>query len=169
MVSRNDFRSAMGRFATGVTVVTTLDEAGDVHGMTANSFTSVCLEPPAILVCVAHNARTYNYVESKGTFGVNVLGVDQLPVGQYFARRPEDRTEEIDWSYSTSGDGVPLLDGSMVSMACRGSGLPRLRRPHNLRGLRGRDDTGGDRRALALLRKSLEHQRGDQHRLAGAG
>ena len=119
MVSKDDFRSAMGRFATGVTVVTTLDEAGEIHGMTANSFTSVCLEPPAILVCVAHNAHTYNYVESKGTFGVNVLGVDQIHVGQYFARRPEDRTEEIDWSYSTSGDGVPLLDGSMVSMACR--------------------------------------------------
>ena len=119
MVSRDDFRKAMGRFATGVTVVTTLDDAGQIHGMTANSFTSVCLEPPAILVCVAHNARTYNYVESHGTFGVNVLGTDQLPVGQYFARRPEDRTGEIDWNYSSSADGVPLLDGSMVSMACR--------------------------------------------------
>ena len=119
MVSRDDFRSAMGRFATGVTVVTTLDDAGEVHGMTANSFTSVCLDPPAILVCVAHNARTYNYVESHGAFAVNVLGTEQLPVGQYFARRPEDRTQEIDWTYSTSADGVPMLDGSMVSMACR--------------------------------------------------
>ena len=119
MVSRDDFRSAMGRFATGVTVVTTLDGGGEVHGMTANSFTSVCLEPPSVLVCVAHNARTYGYVESQGTFGVNVLGVDQLPVGQYFARRPEDRTQDISWTYSASAEGVPLLDGSMVSMACR--------------------------------------------------
>ena len=119
MVNRNDFRSAMGRFATGVTVVTTLDEAGEVHGMTANSFTSVCLEPPAILVCVAHNAHTYNYVEDKGTFGVNILGTEQLPVGQYFARKPEERTQEIDWTYSSSAEGVPMLDGSMVSMACR--------------------------------------------------
>ncbi len=119
MVSRDDFRRAMGRFATGVTVVTTLDENGAVHGMTANSFTSVCLEPPAILVCVAHGAHTYNYVEAQGTFGVNILGVEQLPVGQYFARRPEDRTAEVDWSYSISADGVPMLEGSMVSMACR--------------------------------------------------
>ena len=119
MVSKNDFRNAMGKFATGVTVVTSLDDAGEVHGMTANSFTSVCLEPPAILVCVAHGTYTYNYVEARGTFGVNILHTDQLPVGQYFARRPEDRTQEVDWEYSTSADGVPLLEGSMVSFACR--------------------------------------------------
>ena len=118
MVSRDDFRKAMGRFATGVTVVTTLDDSGQIHGMTANSFTSVCLEPPAILVCVGHSAHTYHYLETQKTFGVNILAVDQLPVGQYYARRPEDRTEQIDMHYSTAANGVPLLDGSMVSMAC---------------------------------------------------
>ena len=119
MVSKDDFRRAMSRFATGVTVVTTLDEAGSVHGMTANSFTSVCVEPAVVLVCVAHGAHTYNYVEAQGSFGVNILGAGQLPVGQYFAKRPEDRTEEVDWSYSASEGGVPMLDGSMVSFACR--------------------------------------------------
>ena len=119
MVRKDDFRKEMSKFATGVTVVTTLDDGGEVHGMTANAFTSVCLEPAVLLVCVAHNARTYGYVEARGTFGVNVLGTGQLPVGQYFARRPEDRHEEVEYSCSTSRNGVPLLDGSMVSFACR--------------------------------------------------
>ncbi len=82
MVSKDDFRKCMAQFATGVTVVTTLDDDKKVHGMSANSFTSVCLDPPLVLVCVAHNTNTYRYVESTGKFGINILGAEQEAIGR---------------------------------------------------------------------------------------
>ena len=77
LVDKEEFRKCMSSFATGVAVVTTLDDANRVHGMSANSFTSVCLEPPLVLVCVAHNSNTYGYVENRGRFGINVLSARQ--------------------------------------------------------------------------------------------
>ena len=109
----------MGNFATGVTVITTTDDEGQPHAMTANSFTSVCLEPPVILVCVAHGTHTYGFVERSGCFGVNILGQDQEDVGAYFAKRPDDRTEDLKVSYSEGDDGIPALDNSMLFMGCQ--------------------------------------------------
>ena len=86
MSSSNDFRTAMSKFATGVTVVTSIDEQGTPHSMTANSFTSVCLDPPTILVCVAHGTNTYGFVERTGRFGVNILNENQENLGIYFAK-----------------------------------------------------------------------------------
>ena len=63
MVSNEQFRSAMSKFATGVTVITTMDEDGKPHEMTANSFTSVCLDPPTILVCAAHSTNSFGYLD----------------------------------------------------------------------------------------------------------
>ena len=119
LVSKDDFRGAMSKFATGVTVVTTLDHEDQLHGMTANSFTSVCLEPAVLLVCVAHSTHTYGYVESRGSFGVNICSTEQQAVAQYFARRPEDRKEDVPFRWSTSSSGVPVLDGSLISFVCR--------------------------------------------------
>lgn len=118
MISKNEFRSALAEFATGVTVVTTLDDQGEPHSMTANSFTSVCLEPPMVLVCVAHGTYTYGYLERTRRFGVNILSKEQQALGAYFAKRPEDRTGGVDYSYSEAEDGVPMLDHSMVFMGC---------------------------------------------------
>lgn len=119
MVSRDDFRRAMSKFATGVTVVTTVDDEGEPHSMTANSFTSVCLEPPTVLVCVAHGTNTYGYVEKRGKFGVNILKEDQEELGAYFARRPADRSGNVSYSYSETEDGTPILDESMVFFECK--------------------------------------------------
>ena len=118
MVSKEEFRSAMSHFATGVTVITTIDDEGQPHAMTANSFTSVCLEPPVVLVCVAHGTNTYRFLERAGRFGVNILGQEQQELGAYFARRPEDRKGEVDYNYITAEEGAPLLDHSMVFFAC---------------------------------------------------
>jgi 3-hydroxy-9,10-secoandrosta-1,3,5(10)-triene-9,17-dione monooxygenase reductase component len=109
----------MSKFATGVTVVTSTDDEGIPHSMTANSFTSVCLDPPTVLVCVAHGTHTYNYVENTGRFGVNILGEEQEDLGAYFARRPEDRTGEMQYSYSVAEGGVPVLNNSMVFFGCK--------------------------------------------------
>ena len=115
MTSRDDFRSAMSLFATGVTVVTSMDDEGVPHSMTANSFTSVCLDPPTVLICVAHGTHTYGYVENNGRFGVNILGEEQEELGVYFAKRPEDRQEGTEYHYTIAESQVPMLDNSMVT------------------------------------------------------
>ena len=109
----------MSKFATGVTVVTSLDERGEPHSMTANSFTSVCLEPPVLLVCVAHGTHTYGYVERTGRFGINILREEQEELGAYFAKRPEDRTGDIAYTYTMTDEGVPRLEDSMVFFGCK--------------------------------------------------
>ena len=118
MVSKDEFRAAVGHFATGVTVITTVDDNGQPHSMTANSFTSVCLEPPVVLVCVAHGTNTFGFLEKSGRFGVNILRQEQEELGAYFAKRPEDRQEGVEVSYSPGKDGVPYLDNSMVFLGC---------------------------------------------------
>src|SRR5277367_1865832 len=81
----SDFRKAMGCFATGVTIIT-LDMEGEVHGMTANAFSSVSLEPPLVLVCVDHKTKTHTHLHAKKRFGINVLGEEQRPISEYYAR-----------------------------------------------------------------------------------
>ena len=108
----------MSLFATGVTVVTSLDEEGTPHSMTANSFTSVCLEPPTVLICVAHGTHTYGYVERNQRFGINILGEEQEDLGVHFARRPEDRAEGMEYHYTIANDEIPMLDNSMVFFGC---------------------------------------------------
>ena len=120
MVNKDQFRRCMSEFATGVTVVTTLDEDNGVHGMSANSFTSVCLEPPLVLICVAHNTNTYRYIENQHHFGINILSGQQEDIGRYFARRPEDRHGDVEYDYSiTPLSGVPALQGVLVFFGCR--------------------------------------------------
>ena len=118
MVSKDDFRSAVAHFATGVTVITTVDAEGEPHSMTANSFTSVCMEPPVVLVCVAHGTNTFGFLEKAGRFGVNILRKEQEELGGYFAKRPEDRQGGVEYSYTPGKDGVPYLNDSMVFLAC---------------------------------------------------
>jgi len=118
-VSKDEFRAAMGEFATGVTVITTVDGQGEPHAMTANSFTSVCLDPPVVLVCVAHGTHTHGFLASSGQFGVNILASDQKEVGAYFAKRPEDRKSDVNYSYSPGEDGLPVLDESNLFLGCR--------------------------------------------------
>ncbi|SVC46004.1 uncharacterized protein METZ01_LOCUS298858 [marine metagenome] len=118
MVSKDDFRSAVAHFATGVTVITTVDDEGQPHSMTANSFTSVCMEPPVVLVCVAHGTNTFGFLQKAGRFGVNILRKEQEELGGYFAKRPDDRQGGVEYSYTQGKDGVPYLNDSMVFLAC---------------------------------------------------
>ncbi|HMD76846.1 MAG TPA: flavin reductase family protein, partial [Terracidiphilus sp.] len=87
----SDFRKAMGCFATGVTIIT-VDLDGQVHGMTANAFASVSLDPMLVLVCVDHTTRTHAHLHAKKRFGINVLGEDQRAISEYYAR--PDRSHE---------------------------------------------------------------------------
>ena len=108
----------MSEFATGVTVVTTLDDADQVHGMSANSFTSVCLDPPLVLICVSHNTNTFRFVEKRKRFGVNILSAPQEDIGRYFARKPEDRHDDVDYECTLSEGGVPMLKDTLVFFEC---------------------------------------------------
>jgi flavin reductase (DIM6/NTAB) family NADH-FMN oxidoreductase RutF len=99
------FRSAMGCFPTGVTVVTTTTPGGGRYGTTVNAFTSVSLDPLLLLVCLRSGSRGLELVRSVGAFGVNVLAADQQALSRRFAdpRRPAD---------SSAFDGVPIVVGT---------------------------------------------------------
>lgn len=110
-------RDAMGCFATGITIVTAIDQEGRPVGLTANSFTSVSLDPPLLLVCIANNAGTAPVLRSAASFGVNVLQIGQQPASNRFAGKGEDRFAATAWGPGETG--VPLLDGSLVSFECK--------------------------------------------------
>src|SRR5215467_12697353 len=88
------FRRALGQFATGVTVVTVESAPHNVHGMTANSFTSVSLEPPLVSVCVDHNAHLLPLRNQRGKFGINILRDDQQNLSEFFSRPEQSKSEE---------------------------------------------------------------------------
>ena len=90
--------------------------------MTANAFSSICLDPPTVMVCIAHGTHTHGYLESTSRFGVNILSQQQQELGAYFARKPEDRTEDVNYHYSEAADKTPMLDDSMVFFGCEVKG-----------------------------------------------
>lgn len=118
MLDQNEFRSALSQFATGVTVITTLGDEGQPHSMTANAFSSICLDPPTIMVCIGHNTHTHGFLQKTNRFGVNILTQDQQELGVYFAKKLEDRDGGVEYQYSEGNDKVPVLEGSMVFFGC---------------------------------------------------
>ncbi len=119
-VASADFRRALGCFATGVTIIT-LDDNGEVHGMTANAFTSVSLDPPLVLVCVDHKARTHAHLHARKRFGVNVLAEGQRAVSDYYARaeRSHAEAEEAGASFDRTPHGTPVLHDALAYLECR--------------------------------------------------
>jgi flavin reductase (DIM6/NTAB) family NADH-FMN oxidoreductase RutF len=114
-------RDAMGCFATGITIVTALDASGAPAGLTANSFTSVSLDPPLLLVCIANTSGTAPILRDAVHFGVNVLQIGQQPASNRFASKGEDRFANLPWAPGQTG--VPLLGGSLVSFECQRESL----------------------------------------------
>jgi len=115
-----ELRRVLGRFATGVTVVTS--RIGEqTRGITVNSFTSVSLDPPIVLICIDHSARTYRFLPDAGIFAVNVLNEAQLPICEIFARRlaenPDDELANV--PYHEGVTGAPLIDGAIAHIECR--------------------------------------------------
>ena len=108
-------RACLSRFVTGVAVVS-YRAAADVRGLTVNSFTSVSLDPPLVLVSVARSARATGHL-GRGPFTVNVLGATQLDVAMHFAGRPRDPLE-VSWQ-STGDHLAPTLAGALATIRCR--------------------------------------------------
>ena len=112
-------RQVMSQFATGVTVLTAGGD--DAHGMTANAFSSVSLEPPLVLCCVAKAARMHTSIVSADSFAVNILSAEQQDLSKYFAdwRRPDGMAQfdAVGWSAGAK-TGAPLLDGTLAWLEC---------------------------------------------------
>jgi len=109
-------RDALGCFATGVTVVTCLDSGGRPVGLTANSFTSVSLDPPLLLVCVAKAAASAGPLTVAEHFAVNVLQTGQQPDSITFSTRVEDRFGRTEWACGEHGP--PILRQSLSVFEC---------------------------------------------------
>jgi flavin reductase (DIM6/NTAB) family NADH-FMN oxidoreductase RutF len=110
-------RNALGCFATGVAVVTTIDADGLPTGVTVSSFTSVSLEPPLILFCLDNQNTSLKAFRSSGHFAVNVLRAEQRELSIRFANRCEDKWIGMDFERGTSG--VPILKDCLAVLECR--------------------------------------------------
>ena len=108
-----EYRKTMSSFATGVTVVTTLDENEYIHGMTANSFTSVSLDPPTVLLCIGNTRNTITHVNNTNEFAINILSDRQKHIADYFAKDQPKGIEVVEFSWSIKF-GSPFIEGSIA-------------------------------------------------------
>jgi flavin reductase (DIM6/NTAB) family NADH-FMN oxidoreductase RutF len=119
--TQEEFRRAMGFFATGVTVITVAND-GNVEGMTANAFTSVSLDPLLVLVCVDHKARTHAHLHTRRRFGINVLSEHQRKISEHYAQIDRDPTcaePEAGARFDYTQHGTPVLHGALAYLECR--------------------------------------------------
>jgi flavin reductase (DIM6/NTAB) family NADH-FMN oxidoreductase RutF len=116
MIDAGAFRHAMRHVPTGVTIVTSLKD-GEPRGLTLNAFSSVSLEPPALLICVNREARSYLYISSSRIFCVNVLAGDQRELAERFAGKVREHQFD-EMAYDTDVTGAPVLHGSIAHFDC---------------------------------------------------
>lgn len=109
-----NFRQALGRWPSGVTVVTT-EEEGLVHGITVSAFLSISLEPPLIAVCIDHRSRAYAILERVDRYAVSILAEGQAEVSNRFAGRPGEYPDDDPFERL---DGMPVLRGAASQMVC---------------------------------------------------
>lgn len=112
-----DYRQALGAYLTGVTVVATVDAQGQPRGFTANSFTSVSLDPPLVLVCIAKSAGSLEAFTGADGYAVNILSEDQEEVSTVFATPTRDRFDRVDWHLGPAGH--PVFDKAAAWLDCR--------------------------------------------------
>jgi flavin reductase (DIM6/NTAB) family NADH-FMN oxidoreductase RutF len=115
-VTSEEFRRACGCFATGISIASVLDAKGAPHGLTVNSFASVSLEPPLVLICLAHSVTIIDHFRVAKYFGINILAENQRDLSDRFARKGQDRFDGLEWHPGETG--VPLLDGVMAAIEC---------------------------------------------------
>lgn len=111
------FKSVLARFASGITIVTTRDADGRDHGMTASAFSSLSLDPPLVLVCIANDATIAPVVAAASSFAVNILADSQEALSRRFAGKLDDRFAGVGHSRGELGDAI--LDDVLAWMQCR--------------------------------------------------
>jgi flavin reductase (DIM6/NTAB) family NADH-FMN oxidoreductase RutF len=110
-------KTVMGHFATGVTIVAGVDEAGEPVGFTAQTFHSLSMDPPLILVCPGKSVASWPRIRPTGKFCVNILSGAQEAAAMSFASKTADKFAEITWR-AAPGTGSPMIDGSMAWIDC---------------------------------------------------
>ncbi len=113
-----DFREAMARFASGVTIVTTRDGSGDAVGFTASAFSSLSLDPPLLLVCLQKDADCYAAFMEAEQLGVSILAQGQSPIAMRFATKAIDKWEGTPFQPGPT-TGIPLIAGAAARLECR--------------------------------------------------
>jgi len=116
-MSPEEFKAALSRWVTGVTVITTRSRSGEIAGLTASSFTSVSLEPPLVLFCLAHVSTSKSAFDAADGFVVNVLGESQRALSGGFARQGGDKFAGVGWRPGLRG--MPLIDDALAQLECR--------------------------------------------------
>lgn len=117
-VDPSDFRDAMARFASGVTIVTTRDSGGNAVGFTASAFSSLSLDPPLLLVCLQKDADCHAAFMEAEQFGVSILAQGQSPIAVRFATKAIDKWDDTP-SEPGRATGIPLIDGAAARLECR--------------------------------------------------
>lgn len=111
-----ELRNALGRFATGVCVISTLNEKGDAIGMTANSFSSVSLDPPLVLWSLQNGSEVFNSYASPGSFTINILSSEQMDLSNFYAKKGDHLM--LPAHYRQGINGAPVIRGALVSFEC---------------------------------------------------
>ncbi len=114
---QTEFRRILGQFATGVTIVTIVDQAGGLSGFTASAFSPVSLDPPLVLVCVKYAARSYRHLRQRQAFTIHFLDADQTRIAHSFAAPGGDRSMACDWRVNQRG--FPILSEFHAALECR--------------------------------------------------
>ena len=115
-IEQHHFRRVCSKYATGISILTVLDSCGAPQGMTVNSFTSVSLSPPLILVCIDRQTSILRHFLMGTRFGINILQEDQKELSTWFSRSGHDRFSGIAWSAGETG--APLLQGMLATIEC---------------------------------------------------
>lgn len=116
LISKDEFKDALRCFASGVTVVTTIDNNGERHGITVSAFCSVSLEPPQILICIEKNAGSHDAIAENGSFVVNILSREQQNLSDQFASFLPDKFAGV--KYRTNSRNIPILEDALVNLEC---------------------------------------------------
>jgi flavin reductase (DIM6/NTAB) family NADH-FMN oxidoreductase RutF len=116
-IDKNELRRIMGHFATGVTIITTISKEGQMHGLTANAFTSVSLDPPLLLISVDKKAESYGSFEESKVFTVNILSDSQESLSRKFAVSGGNKFEGV--GYRIGGNGAAILTDALAFVECR--------------------------------------------------
>ena len=114
-IDKEAFRSALGSFVSGVTVVTTRDDSRP-HGLTVSAFSSLSLDPPLVLICIDKKTVSYDALTRSGAFAINILADDQENISRQFASRVPDKFQDI--AYYEGANKVPVLEGTVASIEC---------------------------------------------------
>jgi flavin reductase (DIM6/NTAB) family NADH-FMN oxidoreductase RutF len=116
-ITQDEFRAALSKFASGVTVVTTKDSKGNLHGITVSAFCSVSLKPPLILICIEKNAGSHNAFDESKLFIINVLREEQMHHSNHFASPLEDKFEGVE--IEEGAEGIPVLKDTLATLECK--------------------------------------------------